>query len=136
MPYEKFIHLRTHSAYSLSEGAIKDPELIGLTVKNNMPAIGLTDRGNLFGAMEFSETAMDKGVQPLLGIELALRTDKSQIASESVPPDWIVLFAQNEIGWRNLMTLSSKAYLETPANEIPQVELEILSKFSYPDVIP
>ena len=130
MPYEKFIHLRTHSAYSLSEGAIKVPELIGLTVKNNMPAIGLTDRGNLFGAMEFSETAMDKGVQPLLGIELALRTDKPQIASESVPPDWIVLFAQNEIGWRNLMTLSSKAYLETPANEIPQVELEILSKFS------
>ncbi|MBR72831.1 MAG: DNA polymerase III subunit alpha [Rhodospirillaceae bacterium] len=132
MPHGNFVHLRTHSAYSLSEGAIKISNLIELALQNNMPAIGLTDKGNLFGAMEFSEKAKESGLQPILGLELAI-TDKNKGSlvpskkEENLKPNWIVLLTQSEIGWQNLMALSSKAYLDTPPTEVPQVNFEKLS---------
>ena len=73
MPPADFVHLRAHSAYSLSAGAIKVKELVGLCKKHGMPALAITDRGNLFGALEFAQAAGEAGVQPIIGCELGLR---------------------------------------------------------------
>ena len=73
MAHADFIHLRTHSAYSLSAGAIKVKALVELAKKNAMPAVAITDIGNLFGSLEFSMAAATLGVQPIVGCELGLR---------------------------------------------------------------
>ena len=62
-----FIHLRVHTAYSLSEGAIKLPKLIQLATEHKMPAVAVTDTNNLFGALEFSLAAAKAGIQPIIG---------------------------------------------------------------------
>ena len=72
MAHAEFVHLRVHSAYSLSEGAIKVKELVSLCQKHRMPAAAITDSGNLFGALEFSLAARDAGVQPIIGCQLAI----------------------------------------------------------------
>ena len=70
-PYE-FIHLRVHSAYSLSEGAIRIKDLAKLCVEQAMPAVAITDTNNLFGGMEFSSSMRQAGVQPIIGCQLSL----------------------------------------------------------------
>src|SRR5258708_36797293 len=72
MPLADFIHLRVHSAYSLSAGAIKIKELVGLCKANKMPAVAITDSSNLFGALEFSTTCAEAGIQPIIGCEIGL----------------------------------------------------------------
>ena len=69
----KFIHLRAHSAYSLLEGALKPAVLANAALRFETPAIGVTDRNNLFGALEISEKLSDIGVQPIIGVTLSLR---------------------------------------------------------------
>ncbi|MEM9879170.1 MAG: DNA polymerase III subunit alpha [Pseudomonadota bacterium] len=122
-----FIHLRCHSALSLAEGALRIARLAELAVKHEMPALALTDRNNLFGALEFSETMWAAGVQPIIGVTLAIAPPKEPGASVQVrapAPDWLVLLAQSEAGYGNLMKLVSKAHLETDALQAPQVALE------------
>ena len=93
MPHADFVHLRAHSAYSLSAGAIKVKELVGLAKRHGMPALALTDSGNLFGALEFAQTATDAGVQPIIGCEFGLRRVLSEVNARIVrlgpapPPD-------------------------------------------------
>src|ERR1700742_873473 len=72
-----FVHLRVHSAYSLSEGAIKIPKLEALCAKAHMPAVALPDTRNLFAALEFSVECAKVGVQPIIGCQLALRREES-----------------------------------------------------------
>src|SRR5579863_10398843 len=72
MPLADFIHLRTHSAYSLSAGAIKIKELVALCRGEAMPAVAITDSGNLFGALEFATSCAESGIQPIIGCEIAL----------------------------------------------------------------
>ncbi len=109
MPHAGFVHLRTHSAYSLSEGAIKPDKIATLARDAGMPAAAITDSGNLFGALEFSQYCMGKGVQPIIGCQIALvRADKA-----GAPPDPIVLLAQNATGLANLQRLSSLGFLQT-----------------------
>src|SRR5579875_521634 len=109
MHAKSFVHLHTHSAYSLSEGAIKAEKLTALAAADAMPAVALTDTSNLFGALEFSQSATGKGVQPILGCQIALtRADQPRLA-----PDPLVLLAQDAAGFANLQRLSSAAYLET-----------------------
>lgn len=69
-----FIHLRVHSAYSLSEGAIKVKELVKLCQKQGMPAVAVTDTGNLFGCLEFAMAAADAGIQPIIGCQMWIRS--------------------------------------------------------------
>lgn len=120
-----FVHLRTHTAYSLSEGAIKLKQLVKLCDKMAMPAIGIADTGNLFGALEFSTTFADAGIQPIIGCQLAIRREGEPPSRDGrkPDPDWLVLLCQNEIGYANLLKLVSKAFLETESGEIPQVTL-------------
>ena len=68
-----FIHLRVHTAYSLLEGAIPVKKLIALAKKYKMPAVAMTDTGNLFGAMEFSQEAQKAGIQPILGCQVRVK---------------------------------------------------------------
>ena len=73
MSHADFVHLRTHSAYSLCEGAVPAKNLVKLAAEHEMPALGLTDTDNLFGALEFSGAALDAGVQPIIGCQLSIK---------------------------------------------------------------
>ena len=75
MPHADFVHLRVHSAYSLSEGAIKADKIAALAREAQMPAVAITDTGNLFGALEFSQYCVGKGIQPIIGCQIALTRD-------------------------------------------------------------
>src|SRR6478752_4764279 len=109
MPLADFIHLRVHSAYSLSAGAIKIKELVQLCRGEAMPAVAITDSGNLFGALEFATTCAEAGVQPIIGCEIALAPNgggrngrPSNGNGHAVEPDRVVLLVQSETGYRNL----------------------------------
>ncbi len=120
-----FVHLRVHTAYSLAEGAIKLKQLIKLCETMEMPAVGITDTGNLFGALEFSTSCADAGIQPVIGVQLAIRRDDGAPARDGrkPEPDPLVLLCQTEAGYLNLLKLVSKAFLKTDAGETPQVTL-------------
>ncbi|MEQ9200519.1 MAG: PHP domain-containing protein, partial [Rhodospirillales bacterium] len=117
-----FIHLRLHSAYSLSEGAIRidqpkkgDAEIVELCRRHNMPAVGLTDTNNLFGSLAFSEACAGAGIQPVMGCQLNITPPADRAsgrASHRIDPDQVVLLVQNETGWGNLLKLVSHAHLE------------------------
>jgi|ADGO01.1.fsa_nt_gi DNA polymerase III, alpha subunit (EC 2.7.7.7) len=118
MSHADFVHLRVHTAYSLTEGAIRVGKLAELCLKHRMPAVAITDTNNLFGALEFSKEMAGKGIQPIIGCQLNLaRADQQNGLSKNLrkpEPDKIVLLAQNEAGYANLMKLSTKAFLEPP----------------------
>jgi DNA-directed DNA polymerase III (polc) len=113
-----FIHLHVHSAFSLLEGAVQLETLLKLAAEDAQPALGIADTNNLFGALEFSEKATKKGIQPLIGVELAVDfTAAEERVSERGHTAWagkssIVLMAQTEEGFSNLSRLVSRAYLE------------------------
>jgi DNA polymerase-3 subunit alpha len=124
MPHADFVHLRVHSAYSLSEGAITPKALVELAKRNEMPAVAVTDTGNLFGAMEFAGYAKDAGVQPITGCLLGVaRPDQDAHAMKQPAPDRLLLIAQSEAGYGNLMKLSSKAFIASEPGTIPHVAL-------------
>lgn len=134
-----FIHLRVHSAFSLSEGAIHIKRMVDLCRTNRMPAVAITDSGNLFGALEFSETMAGAGIQPIIGCVLALGGDKQEAAAAAIcgpdrrsdeSPAGLLLLAQNDAGYANLLKLSSASYLETDPGETPQVSLSKLADHS------
>jgi len=109
---DSFVHLHAHSAYSLSEGAIKADKLPALARAAGMPAVALTDSGNLFGALEFAQGATAKGVQPIMGCQLWLaRPPADQRPGIPVPPDPLIVLAANAEGFRNLQRLSSLGYM-------------------------
>ena len=127
MPLADFVHLRVHSAYSLSEGAIRIPSLVGLCLKNAMPAVAVTDSGNLFGALEFASAAVKGGLQPIIGCQMALAPHgPEETNGKRGAPDQLVLLVQNEVGYRNLLSLISQAYLGGEAGAAPQIELAAL----------
>jgi DNA polymerase-3 subunit alpha len=116
MPHADFVHLHTHSAYSLSEGAIRPDKIVALAKDAGMPAAAITDTGNLFGALEFSQYCAAKGIQPIIGCQVSLaRTDNPRL-----PPDPLVLLAQDATGMANLQRLSSFGFLETDPTLKPQ----------------
>ncbi|GIX11678.1 DNA polymerase III subunit alpha [Elioraea sp.] len=120
-----FVHLRVHSAYSLSEGAIKLETLPGLAVQAGMPAVALTDTNNLFGALEFSSACVKAGVQPILGIELAVARETGEAATPCTDP--VVLLAKDDTGLANLMRLASRAHLDPAPGAPPHVPLATLA---------
>lgn len=115
----KFIHLRCHSEHSLLEGAIPVKKLPALAARHGMPAVALTDTNALFAALEFSVKAMDEGVQPIVGCQMTLD------AGPMCGP--VVLLAQNQQGWMNLMALSTCLYV-TPPREFPHVTMAELGR--------
>ncbi len=143
MPTADFIHLRVHSAYSLAEGALCVVEGKGLTARtdllklclqNDMPAVALTDKGNMFGALEFSIKSSAKGLQPIIGCQIALVRPEQLAMNGTLPSrryeyDQLVLLVQNELGYRNLSALVSRSFTETERPE-PYVTYEDLAQYS------
>ncbi|HUV32007.1 MAG TPA: DNA polymerase III subunit alpha, partial [Devosiaceae bacterium] len=111
-----FIHLHVHSAFSLLEGALRLGPLIEMAAADGQPALGIADTANLFGALEFSERAAEKGVQPIIGCELPVdfgdRDDRRGAERRRTGKDALVLIAQTARGFDNLSRLTSRAYLE------------------------
>ncbi len=125
-----FVHLHVHSNYSLLEGAIPLARLADLAKADKQAALALTDTDNMFGALEFSEKLSSAGIQPIVGCALAIDfgdTDHgARNANAPAPRERIVLLAAREAGYRSLMRLSSRAFLDTPPNEPPRLKLEWL----------
>ncbi len=122
MPHADFVHLRVHSAYSLSQGAVRVEDLVSLCKQSDMPAVAVTDSGNLFGAMEFAVSASRAGIQPIVGTLLPVAETPQQRGRHVGEPAPILLLAQSGTGYRNLLELVSASFLETPGSEAPHVE--------------
>ncbi|MDX2485078.1 MAG: DNA polymerase III subunit alpha [Pseudodonghicola sp.] len=111
----RFIHLRTHTQYSLLEGAVRLKKLPDLCRKLEMPAVAMTDTNNMFAALEFSVTLSDAGIQPIVGCQVDLAYDGAEVVpgarNQMLPVGAVVLLAQTERGYENLMKLNSCLYL-------------------------
>ncbi len=120
-----FTHLHVHTHYSILDGGIKIPDLINQVKKLGMDAIALTDHGNLFGAFEFYKEAVKNQVKPIIGMEGYFSTEGRKKKSENYH---ITLWAKNSKGYRNLMKISSLAYIEGFYRK-PRLDREILLKY-------
>ena len=125
---DPFIHLRLHSSYSLLKGALRPEELPKICEKNSMPAVGITDSGNLFGALEISELLVNSGIQPIIGCEFSLILNNHSDQNTNLYSD-IVLFAQNENGYKNLLKLSSEFFLNQKSPKL-SIDLYQLEQYS------
>ncbi len=125
----RFIHLRVHTEYSLLEGAVRLKKLPGLCEKMEMPAVAVTDTNSMFSALEFSVTASGAGVQPIMGCQVDLTYVQAQPGEKPKAPAPLVLLAQSEVGYENLMKLSSCLYVDK-GGQLPQVTLDELAERS------
>jgi DNA polymerase III subunit alpha len=122
----RFIHLRVHTEHSLLEGAVPVKKLPDLAAKGGMPAVAITDTNNMFAALEFSETAAKAGIQPIIGCQLDLAYTTPDPGKRPEPPAPVVLLAQSEAGYLNLLKLNSDAYLGKDG-ALPQVTVDNLA---------
>src|SRR5215212_101193 len=127
-----FIHLHVHSSYSLLQGAITIARLADLAKSDRQPALALTDTDNMFGALEFSEKMTASGIQPIVGCALAIdfgdqeagaRAGLTNGGGQPGARPRLILLAARKDGYRSLMRLNSRAFLETPPSEPPHVKL-------------
>ena len=126
----RFIHLRTHTEYSLLEGALRLKKLPGLAAKCDMPALAITDTNNMFAALEYSVTMAGAGIQPIIGCQVDLAYEAIDPARPTlIRPAPIVLLAQSEAGYENLMKLNSCLYLRGDG-QLPHVTLQDLQQHS------
>ena len=111
MPSADFVHLHLHTQYSLLDGAIRIPDLIAKVKEYKMPAVAVTDHGNLFGAMEFYTQVQAGGIKPIIGCEVYVapgsRFEQSAKVGETTSYH-LVLLCENEKGYRNLCKLVTK----------------------------
>jgi DNA polymerase III subunit alpha len=121
----RFIHLRVHTEYSLLEGAVRLKELPRLCRGMEMPAVAVTDTNNMFCALEFAVGAKAAGIQPIHGCQISLCYESVRPGERERPPAPVVLLAQSETGYRNLMKLNSCLYLSEGTGPL-QVTLEDL----------
>ena len=132
MQHSHFVHLHVHTQFSLLDGACKIPELIALAKEYKMPAVAITDHGNMFGAIEFYSEAMKNGIKPIIGCEIYVapgsRFDRATPVNEEASYH-LILLAKDEEGYRNLMKLVSAGYLEGFYYK-PRVDKELLAKYS------
>jgi DNA polymerase-3 subunit alpha len=119
-----FVHLHVHSSYSLLEGALTIARLSELAKKDRQPALALTDTDNMFGALEFSEKMAGAGIQPIIGCALAIDFGDQEQRMPAAGQGFarLVLLAAREQGYRSLMRLCSRAYLDTEQSEQPHIK--------------
>jgi DNA polymerase III subunit alpha len=123
-----FVHLHVHSSYSLLEGALTIARLAELAKADRQPALALTDTDNMFGALEFSDKMAGAGIQPIIGCALAIDfgdqdADPRLVGGHAPRLPRLVLLAAHEDGYRRLMRLSSRAFLGTPSDARPHIQL-------------
>jgi DNA polymerase-3 subunit alpha len=129
-----FISLRNHTTYSLCQGAIKIPDLVEAAKKYKMPALGIMDSQNLFGALEFSSACKKAGIQPIIGCEVLVkfpsaRQNLSNLDIENSLAK-MPLIAKNDEGYKNLMYLVSQSFLNRQSGVSPHIPLELLKEKS------
>ncbi|MBR9766773.1 MAG: PHP domain-containing protein, partial [Rhodobacteraceae bacterium] len=129
MSEPRFIHLRVHTEYSLLEGAMRLKKLPALCAKMEMPAVAVTDTNNCFSALEFSVTASGAGVQPIIGCQVSVAWHQPQPGDKQRPSGPVVLLAQFERGYQNIMKLNSCLYLDKQG-ALPEVTMEELAAYS------
>jgi DNA polymerase-3 subunit alpha len=123
-----FVHLHVHSAYSLLDGAIKIKDLVDTAKGMGMPAVGLTDHGQMFGVYKFYMAAREKGVKPIVGVETYVSPDRKS-REKNDPRYHLVLLAQDLAGYRNLIELITLANTEGFYYK-PRVDYELLKKYN------
>ena len=132
MSDHSFIHLHLHSEFSILDGALRIEDLVEAALKHNMPAVALTDHGNIFGAVSFFKKAKARGIKPVLGCEVYVapgsRLDKKPGDREGYARH-LVLLVKNEAGYRNLCQLLTKSYLEGFYYR-PRIDRELLALHS------
>ena len=128
MSRDSFVHLHLHTEYSLLDGSIRMKELMKKTAEFKMPAVAITDHGNLFGAIEFYQEAQRTGVKPIIGCEtyVAPGSHKDRPGSRRDAAYHFTLLAQNETGYRNLVKLITAAHLDG-FHYVPRIDKELLS---------
>jgi len=124
-----FVHLHCHTDYSLLDGACEIGQLIGAVVDRNMPAVAMTDHGNLFGAVQFYYTARDRGVHPVIGCETYVSQQGHKVRSETDRYNHLVLLCETQEGYRNLINLVSTGYLEGFYYK-PRIDKDLLARHS------
>jgi DNA polymerase III subunit alpha len=125
----QYVHLHVHSSYSLLEGALTIARLAELAKADRQPALALTDTDNMFGALEFSDKMAAAGIQPIIGCSLAVDfADQEERRGHFRALPRLILLAANEEGYRNVMRLSSDAFLKPAVNDPPHVTLAALAQ--------
>ena len=108
-----FVHLHNHSQYSLLDGACRVDRMIKLALEYQMPAVAITDHGNLYGAIDFYRQAKKAGIKPIVGIEAyIINGDICSDESKNETRHHLILLAMNYDGYRNLMKLSSRSFID------------------------
>ncbi|HXO97341.1 MAG TPA: DNA polymerase III subunit alpha, partial [Chthoniobacterales bacterium] len=129
---DSFVHLHLHTEYSLLDGAIRIPELIRKAVEFGMPAVAITDHGNMYGAVEFYQAAQKAGIKPIIGCEVYMApgamTDRSATSARDASFHFTLL-AQDLVGYGNLVKLVSAAHLDG-FHYKPRIDKELLAKNS------
>ena len=131
MSQPRFIHLRLHTEHSLLEGAVPVKKLIKLCEAAQMPAVAVTDSNNMFAALEFSVLAQGAGVQPIVGCQISVCYEATQPGEKARAPASVVLLAQNDAGYMNLMKLNTCLYIDgekAGTGQLPQVTLAELER--------
>ncbi|MBM4323698.1 MAG: PHP domain-containing protein, partial [Deltaproteobacteria bacterium] len=132
MSHAEFVHLHVHSQYSLLDGAIRFDEAFDLAKKYRMDSLALTDHGNMFGAIEFYQTAIKHGIKPIVGCEIYIapgsRFEKKTAAGGGEGNFHLTLLVKNRTGYFNLIKLISLAHLEGFYYK-PRIDKELLSKY-------
>src|SRR6266487_2916335 len=131
MPRDSFVHLHLHTEYSLLDGSIRMKELMKKAAEFKMPAVAMTDHGNLFGAIEFYQEAEKAGVKPIIGCEayVAPRSHKDRSSSMREAAYHFTLLARDETGYHNLIKLISTAHLDG-FHYRPRIDKELLAAHS------
>jgi len=126
----KFVHLHAHSHYSLLDGLAKIDELVNRAKELGMNALALTDHGNLYGAIEFYKTARKAGIKPILGVELYVAPESRFEKSIQTGNKYfhLTLLCENNIGWKNLIKIVTKANLEGFYYR-PRADKELLKQY-------
>lgn len=121
----RFIHLRVHTEYSLSDGIVQVQALVEKAAKDRMPAVAITDLSNLFGAVKFYKAALGTGIKPLIGADLWLHN-----ATQPKNPFRITVLCQNNLGYKNLLSLISQSFIEGQTLEKAVIQYEWLAQYS------
>jgi len=131
MPADSFVHLHLHTEYSLLDGAVRMKELMKKAAEMKMPAVAMTDHGNLYGAIEFYQVATDAGLKPIIGVEayMAPGSIKDRPNSQRDAAYHFTLLARDETGYHNLVRLMSTAHLEGMHYK-PRIDRELLAAHS------
>ncbi len=125
-----FVHLHNHTQYSMLDGACRVDRMINLAKEYNMPAVAITDHGNLFGAIDFYKTAQSAGIKPIIGIEAYIINGELESESSKNESRYhLILLAQNEQGYKNLMKLSSISYIKGFYYK-PRISKDLLQQYN------